>query len=346
MADTAIVQRKTFFQKPESITTVLSFVILGLIGFYFLDQILPMVDRVLEYALSALWHAVLLGGSILILTVLITSQQWHTVIGQSYLLLMRWITSWVVELDPIGIMKGYLKSLKENRTGMADALGSLRGQEDQLGKKIKAMTKEIGHRQDLAVEAHNTNKKMQFALQSRKAGRLEDSNLTLQGLHNRVKAHIAVMEKMLEASDFMIEDIADTIEVKTEERKMIRATHKAVSAAKRILQANEQREMYDLAIESIANDYSKKIGEIEQFMFDSKNFIETMDLENGAYEADALAKIEEWGQRSTKLLTGGTGKTTYALKPANVPDFAAQDRQIEASIDRGSFANLYDKLDK
>lgn len=346
MAENSI-QKKSFFEKPESITTVLSFIAIGLIGFYFLDQILPMVDRVLEYALSTLWHGVLLGGSVLILTVLITSKDWHLLIWHVYQLLMRAITSIVVELDPIGIMKGFLKKLKINREAMAKALGELRGEASNLADEIRDTAKEITKRQGLAVQAHKggAEKKMQFVLQSRKAGRLEDSNMTYQGLHNRMKAHIAIMEKMLEASDFMIEDITDTITEETKKRNMIRASHKAMSASKAILQANEQREMFDLAMESVTNDYKMKIGEIEQFMYDSKNFISTMDLENGVYEAEALSKIEEWTTRSTKLLTGGTGKTTYAIEAPKTPDFAEQDRRIQASLDRGSIADLYDKLD-
>lgn len=341
MAESTAIQKKTFFQKPENLTTVVSFVLLGLLGFYFLDKILPLVNEVLEFALATLWNGVLLAGSILILTVLITSKEWHKVAWMGYQLFMRWITGLVIELDPIGVMKGYLKDLKNNRAELALALGSLRGQDDALTKKIDNTAKEISKRQGLASQAHDTNKRMQFVLQSRKAGRLEDSNLTFQGLHNRVKTHITVMEKMLEASDFMIEDIADTIEVKTEERKMIRATHKAMLRAKDILQANAQREMFDQAIESINQDYSNRLGQIEQFMFDSKNFIDTMDLENGVYEAEALAKIEAWGNKSVELLTGGTGKTTYALKPASIPDYAEQDRQIAA----GNFSDLYDSLD-
>ncbi len=349
MADDTALAKKSFFQRPESITTILSFVALALLGFYFLDQILPMVNRVLEFALSAIWKGVLLGVSVIVITWVATNKEWHKLAWYLYQLAMRAITSVIVELDPIGIMKGFVKQLHQNQKSINDALGQLRGQERKLIDKIRVTGEQLQRSQGLAVQAHKRvdqkGMKMEFVLQSRKAGRLEKSSVTYQGLLNRVQAHVSVTEKILEASTFMITDIEDTIAVEVEKRDMIRTSHKAMSAAKSILAANAQREMYDLAMESVTKDYYSKLGEIEQFMKDSEHFVNTMDLENGMYEADALAKIEEWGKRSEKLLTGGSGKTTYQLPSAPSHNFAEEDRKIESSLERGPMADLFGKLD-
>ncbi len=107
-----------------------------------------------------------------------------------------------------------------------------------------------------------------------------------------------------------------------------------------------------MAMESITTDYYNKLGEIEQFMEDSQNFINTMDLENGVFEEDALSKLDEWQKRSENLLEGGSGKTKYRVAPGSVfassaaaeEEIVSEEQQQEKEK-RQSFADLYSKLD-
>lgn len=343
MADT---EKKGFFQKPESITTLLTFAVIGVVGFLTLDQVLPIVNRVLDYALETTIKTVALGGLLTVIVGLAVSKEWHKLGWYGYQMAMRWITSWVVELDPIAIMKSFIKQLKGNREDLAKSLATLMGQEKKLLEMLATNEKTLTTNQGRAVAAHkqssggkDSNMQMQFVLYARKAGRLEESKVTFQGLLNTIRKHIAVTKKILEASDFMIADIEDTVQVETEKRNMIRASYKAMSAAKRILKENAQREMYDLALESVTKDYFNKLGEMEQFMDDSRSFVNTMDLDNNAFEADALSKIEEWDKRSSKLLEGGTGTTKY-----RVPGLEEPEEEVAATTDtkRQSYADLYD----
>lgn len=344
-------EKKSFWQKPESVTTALSFLGLGILGFMFLDKILPLVNRVLDFALEAAWKGGLLAGIAVITTWVITSKDLHKVGWILYQSLMRKLTQFVVTTDPIAILKGHVKKLKGNLETITGALGTLRGQARELEKIIRETASQLSKSQGMAAQAHKLaaggqkGMKTEFMLQARKAGRLEKSGVTYQGLLNRLKAHIAVTEKIYEAANFMVADIEDTVEEETKKRKMIHASHKAMSAAKAVLAANEQRELYDMAMEEVANDYYAKLGEIDQFMEDSQHFINTMDLENGAYEADALTKLEEWEKRSESLLAGGTGNTKFRVDAADHHDFEAEDQEIEEKLNRGSYADLLGKLD-
>jgi hypothetical protein len=153
------------------------------------------------------------------------------------------------------------------------------------------------------------------------------------------------MEKVDEAAKFMIADIEDTVEEETKKREMIRASYKAMSAARRILAADKQRELYDMALESTTRDYSTKLGEITQFMEDSQHFINTMDLENGVFESDALSKLDDWEKRSASLLEGGTGKTKFnVLTGDSVGHLLSGGTQEPVTQDRQSFSEMFDKL--
>jgi len=55
--------------------------------------------------------------------------------------------------------------------------------------------------------------------------------------------------------------------VKEQERKAIRASHSAMKSAMNIIAGNsDKKEMFDRALEVIADDVSMKIGEMERFM--------------------------------------------------------------------------------
>ena len=101
-------EKKTFWQKPENFTTILSFLGIGVLGFAFLDRILPMVIRVLDFALETTVKTAALGGLLLVLTWLVTSKDLHKLAWLGYKSLMRKLTELVVTLDPIGILRGYI----------------------------------------------------------------------------------------------------------------------------------------------------------------------------------------------------------------------------------------------
>ncbi len=341
-------QKKGFLEKPENYTTILSFGVLGVLGFMFLDRVLPVVNRVLDYALETTFKTIGLAALLAIVTWVVTSNDLHKLAWLGYQTVMRKLTEFVVLLDPIAIMESYVATLRKNLEGIEKGLASLKGQARELENIIRETASQLKQSQSLAVEAHKraqggaSNMKAAFLLQSRKAGRLEQSNVTYQGLLNRIKGHIAVMEKVQAAANLMAEDIKDTVQHEKKKRQMITASFKAMNAAKRILAASEQRALYDMALEANTKDYYNKLGEIEQFMTDSQAFIDTMDLQNGVYEADALAKLEEWDKRSQTLLEGGTGTTKYRVDPNQEHDYAAEDEEIDQKLKAGRYSDLFD----
>lgn len=337
---------KSFFQKPENYTMILSFVGIGILGLMTLDKVLPFVNRVLDFALETTFKTIALGALLAFIAWVVTSNDLHKLCWLGYRMVMRKLTEFVVMLDPITIMESYVSSLKKNLKEISEGLGSLRGQAKELERTIRETAEDLEKSQSLAVEAHrrvqggSADMRTAFMLQSRKAGRLEQSSVTYQGLLSRIKGHISVMEKVQEAANFMVEDIQDTVKEEKKKRTMIGASFKAMNAARRILATNEQRELYDMALEANAKDYYSKLGEIEQFMEDSKHFINTMDLQNGVYEADALAKLQEWEQRSQGLLTGGTGATKFLVSAPPKQDYASED---EVTVTKTSkYPTLFD----
>jgi len=332
--------KKPWYKKPENVLVYGGLAALGWGALNVLDKVLPLLNRVLE----SLLYTSVLGVTLAIVGFLIVNGDLHRLMWFGYKSAMRWLTGLVIELDPIGIMKTYVGTLKnrlnEIRSGLADLRAQAMRLEGQIREKTASHERSMRMAQQAKARVDEAGMRIQVQLHARKAGRAEKSTLTFQGLLNKVKRHIAVMEKIEEASVFMIEDINDTIIEESEKRDAIHASYEAMSAAKRILAADKQREMYDMALESNVRDYYTKLGEITQFMEDSQHFIQTMDLENGMYEEEALQKLEAWEQRSATLMEGGSGNTKYRVAPAEMP--AAEEEQAGNE----SYASLFGSLDK
>jgi hypothetical protein len=66
----------------------------------------------------------------------------------------------------------------------------------------------------------------------------------------------------------------------------------------------DKRHQFDQALEAIADDVSQKVGELEQFMEMSDNFMKSIDLEKGVFEEEGLKMLEQWESEEASLLLG------------------------------------------
>ncbi|WCC44709.1 hypothetical protein PJW08_14115 [Tenacibaculum finnmarkense] len=93
--------------------------------------------------------------------------------------------------------------------------------------------------------------------------------------------------------------------VKEQERKAIRASHSAMKSAMNIISGNnDKKEMFDRALEAIADDVSMKIGEMERFMEMSNGFMDSIDLQNGIFEEEGLDLLDKWEKEGVSLILG------------------------------------------
>jgi hypothetical protein len=222
-----------------------------------------------------------------------------------YKSIMRFITGIFVQIDPIGILQTYVEDLKTNLKKMNKQIGLLRGQMRKLNDVIENNKRQIQSNIKMADMAKRTEKEAIMILKSRKAGRLKDSNLRLEDLYKKMEVLYRVLVKMYENSEILLEDVADQVDVKKQERAAIQASHSAMKSAMNIISGKgDKREMFDQALEAIADDVSMKIGEMERFMDLSTNFMDSIDLQNGIFEEEGLAMLEKWEKEGVSLILG------------------------------------------
>lgn len=313
---------KGFFKRPEGITGLIFLAAAG-VGAYFLITALPW-GVILANTLY-LAGTLAVAGAVLYMAL---DPKMRNLIWYMYRSVMRSITGWFVQLDPIGILKSYIEDLEKNLGNMRKQIGALRGQMRKIQTLMEENTKEIDQNMKLASAAKSKGNEQTLLLSSRKAARLVESNEKYKVLYQKMEVLYRILTKMHSNSEILLEDTRGQVQLKEQERKAIRASHSAMRSAMSIISGDpDQRAMFDMAMESIADDVANKVGEMERFMEVSSSFLASVDLQQGIFQEEGLSMLEKWEKESTLMLMDGAGASsnnTFDLNQLEKPRSEAQ----------------------
>lgn len=331
---------KSFWKRPEGVTGTLFMVGLVGAGLYFGAPILAAIAAGAASTLQIVVTAVAIAA----ILYMVADKRMRNLVWYGYKSVMRWLTGIFVQIDPIGILKNYIDDLRNNLRKMNKQIGILKGQMHKLNETITKNQRQINSNMMLASKAKEKNMEGQMILKARKAGRLKESNMRLEDLYKKMEVLYRVLVKMYQNSEILLEDVEDQVKVKEQERKAIRASHSAMRSAMSIISGDgDKREMFDRALEAIADDVANKVGEMERFMEVSANFMDSVDLQNGVFEEEGLKMLEKWEKEGTSLLLGDE-KTTLLLEAEDDSNVLDLNAPIEKPLKQPTQRNQYDSF--
>lgn len=333
-------KNKSFWQRPEGVTGMIFLAAAIIGGGYLAYTFIGAISAFLNTILGLVVTIAVLGA----IVYMALDPKARTLISYMYKSVMRWITALFVQIDPIGILKSYVEELKENLRKMNKQISQLRGQMHKLQEIIYNNKKQIQSNLKMASKAKANDKQAMMILKSRKAGRLKESNMRLEDLYRKMEVLYRVLTKMYENSQVLMEDIKDQVEVKEQERKAIHASHNAMKSAMSIISGDpDQRAMFDMAMEAVADDVSKKVGEMERFMEMSASFMDSVDLQNGIFEEEGLKMLEKWEKEGVSLILGEEKENL--LESANTEsDVLDLNAPIKEPVREPGHRNQYDSF--
>lgn len=332
--DNMTTKSRSFWSRPEGVTgTIFLVAILGFLGYVVFTGLGPLLD--FTQTMLGLVATVAVLGTVVYMAL---DPKMRALIGYFYKSVMRKITGLFVTIDPIGILKNYIDDLSGNLKKMGKQIGNLRGQMRKIKTMMTDNNKDIEQNLLIAKKAKQLGNDKQLMLSSRKAARLKESNEKYETLHNKMSILYKVLTKMYANSEILLEDTKDQVRVKEQERKAIRASHSAMKSAINIISGNsDKRAMFDQAMEVIADDVAHKVGEMEQFMDMSADFMNSIDLQNGVFEEQGLKMLEEYEKKSSLLLLGGKESADYETLDLN--EYQKEKEKLTRSDD---YSSLFD----
>ena len=327
---------KSFWSRPEGTTgAIFGLAVLAGVGYLIASNITFLIGL----AANTLTLALMIVALVAILYMVLDPKM-RTLIWYMYKSVMRWVTGMFVTIDPIGILKNYIEDLEDNLAKMRKQIGVLRGQMRQMTTLIEDNNKEIESNMRLAAVARDQDKDQQMLLASRKAARLKESNEKYAALHQKMEILYRILSKMHSNSEVLLEDTKDQVKVKEIERKAIRTSHSAMRSAMSVISGDpDKRAMFDAAMDAITEDVANKVGEMENFMDMSSKLMDSIDLQNGMFEEQGMAMLEDWEKKSTLMLMEGTGKSSSA-ESLDLDSFNSRPEK-EARGDGNDYSNLF-----
>ncbi|MGB3084506.1 MAG: hypothetical protein WBB21_07310, partial [Saprospiraceae bacterium] len=303
--------------------------------------------KALPYLIQLTSNMLYLSGILLVLGAIIymlLDPSMRNLCWYMYKSAMRWITSLFVKIDPIGILKSYVEDLKDNLGKMNKQITKLRSQMHLLREQIFNNQKQIKQSLNQAEEAKHGNLQSVLVLKSRQAGRLKESNIKLEDLYGKMNILYKVLARMYENSEILSEDIADQVKIKEQERAAIHASHSAMKSAMSVISGDkDKRALFDESLEALADDISGKVGEMEQFMEMSENFMASVDLQNGIFEVEGIKMLEKWEMEGVSKILGSEKQKLVENDPMLLIDgsLSKPDKILEPSL-----KNQYEELFK
>lgn len=292
---------KSFWSRPEGKTGIIALLGLGALAVWGWSAI---VGFILSMLVNTFLTIVLAVGVIVLLLVAI-SPRTHMI----FRLLARAITGLIINIDPIGILQDRLNTIKKRRAKMSEQISQVSGQvrllKDTIAKNKAEADKSMGeaaYAHDKATSATDEISKLSMASQvkikANRAGRLQKANVSYQQLLTKLQSLYDLLQKWSIHLDTYIADTEDEVKQKKIEYKTINTAYSAFKGAMKAFKGSvTEEDIYDTTMEHLAENASLKLGEIEDFQRITANFMDNLDVENGAVTEKAMKELEAYQQR-------------------------------------------------
>ncbi len=290
---------KSFWSRPEGKTgLIFGAGLFGLLG-WGLYKILPYAIKIM----SNLLHLSLLAIGFGALMYVVFDPKFRSIIWYLYRSLMRAVTGIFVTIDPIGIAKNYIKHLRERLVVLGEQIGSVKEQIRAVDSMIQQNNKEVESSMEIMSQAKKTGNSKVVVFQSRKAGRRQESTLSLQKMKERLELVYRVLIKLAENAELVADDKEDEVKQREREFRAMKASRSALRAAIGVLNGDPDKlDIFEQAMEHMTNDIALAYGEIDTFLDTSRGFLDSLDLQSMSFEEDGLKMLEEWEKKSDTFL--------------------------------------------
>lgn len=294
-------KKKGFFSRPEGATGMILMAAAGVALFMFWGTIVPFL-----FATAATTIGLMVELAVIALIVYcVTNPQIRTAFFYLFRTICRWFTGWVIELDPIAILKTHIVELKKQKAMADEEIAKVAGAEEDLNSRIKQNTVDMAKTKkeyDVCVNRGMAAEDIQHLVI--RMGGLDNMNknlLPLQGNLARIHEHLNRISK---ASNSYILQISETVTLKEIEFKAIRAASKAMKSAMSIFKGDpDKMAMFEDAMEFITADVAAKVGEIKMAIESSSEYLTKIDIQNAVMVDDGTDLMSNFDPSNYSILT-------------------------------------------
>ena len=286
---------RTFWQRPEG--KVGGGIVAGL-GIAIAYAFMKALPTLIQLAENTLYLAGLVGALALVYFTVFVWDRPRTLLFYGLQMISRWVTGNFVELDPVAILKSFVKQMEKRREVIRDRLGRIVGVRRMVEAKVARSEKE---RQDAlrlakAAQAHGDEDGLNAhaEIAARRARDIEEYRSMQAQMQNIEK----LLQRVLRRADYHIQTANDEANQLADKHTITGAGASATAAAQGIFGDSDLAEVRDMAAERIRDDYEKRLGEL-QTLIDLTDFDHAVDLSQMAFRQEGLTQLAEAEKKVT-----------------------------------------------
>ena len=316
--------------RNEKAQKLFGWLAVGGIGLGVWNWVLPWV----LFTLVGTLKVVALGSILTVFTMMVLDRRFRWTIGYLTQRFVGLLTSAIINTDPIGVMKARLREMQSTYNEFLARIAELRG---SVEKALRDMSVYVGELDAAEGQLKAARKRVQPPIAQ--INTLSSTILRRQNAIERIKKEveqgrnmISLLERYAAKSEAYVADTSDNILMVERERKRLKTAFSAFAAAKKILKGQTVgADMYDEALDVANEQASAMVGEMKQFITESRSAIEGFELEQEGAVETVMARIEKKSADS-KMLEYQPG-VSLNLQADKVPV------PVSASVDIGRFLN-------
>lgn len=236
----------------------------------------------------------LLVGALCAIGFLITNKRFRKTCSMVYFMIMRKITGFIIEIDPIAIVENKVKEMKTKILEIEKQMGSLNGLNKQNERKIEEKKIQLQNQFDLLNEYNNLGKRAEAGVAERQAVRLKNAIERQMKRLEDSKKWYEILKSLKHAAELTVLDTENEVNDRKEEFESIKAQHKAFSSIMSIMKGDpDQMEDFTRAMDFMAYDITQKLGEMSNVIDETGGLLSQFAIEEGI----ASKKADELLQR-------------------------------------------------
>ncbi|HET7230420.1 MAG TPA: hypothetical protein VFJ16_10490 [Longimicrobium sp.] len=306
--------KRTFWQKPEGKVGAGIMAALGVALAWGFVKALPMLIAIAE---NTLYLAFLIGMLVLLYCMVFVWDRPRTLLFYMLQMVSRWVTSNFVEMDPVAILKAFVKQMEQRREVIQDRLARIVGVRRMVEAKVAKSEKERQDALRLAKAAQATHDEdglnAHAEIAARRARDIQEYQSMLAQMQNIEK----LLQRVMRRADYHIQTARDEANQLADKHTITGAVASATAAAQGIFGDSDLAEVRDMAADRIREDYEARLGEL-QTLIDLTDFDHAVDLNQMAFRQEGLTQLMEAEKKVTAAeLSDGTSRPAAAtLSPA------------------------------
>lgn len=297
-----------------------------------LVPVLTWLKIVAGLMLATTVNLVLTGAIIFVVVYALSDPKFRGLFGFAYRTMIRKLWAVAVDMSPKAILDDIVDGLRQNFKRLESNVKTFRAKVKATQERIRANEEAMKHALQLAQQAKKQGKNSDSILHAREAERYRSFNQKLNAFFVKMEVILRVLSKMKEGAEFSLKDTESRVKMELMEHAALMDVSMAVDEAMKIIKGDAHKnELFNMAMEKLANEKAAALSEMEDFMETSERFFSSVDLEKAIADENAMNLLEEWEKKVDSMILGPGVKQGILNAAADPNDVVDVDSEVETT---------------